>query len=74
VLDRNRIPIKIQVTYNFQKDNSRDPGIRSQARNFSSSENTHTSYEPTKPPTELVPAFLHRGKRSGVWSLPLTFT
>jgi hypothetical protein len=62
VLDSNKIPIKIHVMYNFLKDNSWDPGVRSQARKFSSSENIHISYEPTKLPTELVPAFLHRGK------------
>jgi hypothetical protein len=62
VLDSTRIPIKIHVTYNFQKNNSRDPGVRSQARQISSSKNIHISYEPTKLPTELVPAFLHNGK------------
>jgi hypothetical protein len=62
VLDSNRIQIKIHVTFNFQKNNSRDPEVLSQARKFSSSENIHISYEPTKLPTELVPAFLHSGK------------
>ena len=66
MFDIKRIPIKIHATYTFKKDNSRDPGIRSQARNVSSSENIYTSYEPIKPPTESVPALLHRGKGSGV--------